>query len=111
MSGSPDCAPSDDDVPLDQEGRDLGDEDAGMRHHRDALRRCEGPVQRFGAFEPELDDAIDRQVLVADRRALGHFAADDQVLPIPVHAMGLTHQACVFHTPFMLEAFRRHEAA
>jgi hypothetical protein len=28
----------------------------------------EGPVQGFGAFEPELDDAVDRQVLVADRR-------------------------------------------
>src|SRR5690348_14044049 len=99
--------PSNNDVPLDQEGRDLGDELAGMRHQRDAARRSECRIQRLGVVEPQLDDAVDRKLLVAHGISFWNFSPDDEVLSIATYASYPLDESSVLNPPLVDELLVR----
>jgi hypothetical protein len=91
-------------VRFDQKRRDFGYEFGRMRHQGLARIRRKTGVERVRVREPELDDAVDRQIFVCRGLTARMRSVEDQVLGV---ALGQSlHQEGVDIEPLGLELLR-----
>src|SRR3954465_9909208 len=76
----------------DRKRRNLREKFLRMRCGRLTRRRGEARLHRCSIVEPQLDDAVDREVLVAAGLALDTLTPNHDVAPVTSHARNISDE-------------------